>query len=474
MRIWSIPLIMLLLLLAFPFSALGGGFEFPDNGAKSMGRGGAMTASVDDPSAIWFNPANLSRINSFAVTADVFVHNYDSTFDRAGSNPNTGEDYELVSNEHGLFPAGWLLLGYNFGWNDFTLAAGILGPSAVGSRDFPEMGPQRYTITSENILLIYYSLGAAISLGDFRFGLVFQLSHLEIDYTMHVDAFPSQTGKDLPRDYENPNYSTPINIQAGDIRPAGMLGITWEINRSFQLAFSARSPIFHKATGKVKADFPDAMSGVQPALTEDGGQIELSEALKLRLGARFVYEVEDREIFDVELDVVYEMWSMMKEFKVHFDGSITLYGDEQGKPIGETILPKNWKDTVSVRLGTDIHLTDWFLIRVGGFFESAAAPTETTHLDFMPFGRVGVGAGATVFLGDFDINLGFQYIHQIDRTVDDSILYPVAPLSDCHYPYTSESCVDGEGNPGPVFGAQGNGSYTSNIMSFGLGVVYHL
>ena len=87
MRICPLSVILLLVFLIFPFCALGGGFEFPDNGAKSMGRGGAMAAAVDDPSAIWFNPANLSRIKTFAVTADVFAHDYMATFDRTGNNP---------------------------------------------------------------------------------------------------------------------------------------------------------------------------------------------------------------------------------------------------------------------------------------------------------------------------------------------------------------------------------------------------
>ena len=38
------------------------GFEHPDNGTISLGRGGAYAAGVDEPSALYYNPAALTRL----------------------------------------------------------------------------------------------------------------------------------------------------------------------------------------------------------------------------------------------------------------------------------------------------------------------------------------------------------------------------------------------------------------------------
>ena len=454
--------------------AFAGGFEFPDNGAITIGRGGAMTASVDDPSALRYNPANLSRIPGFSVLGDFFMHRLDSTFDRAGSHPMTGEEFPMVENGSPFFPAGWLLAAYNVGWQDLTIALGVFGPSAVGARDFPDDGPQRYMFVSENIILLYYSLGAGISVGDFRFGLCFQLAHLMLEYRQHVDA-DVNADKQYFISEENPDFSTPAQLEASDLQPTGIVGVTWEIDRAFELALSARMPMWYTAKGKVVTEFPEAMEPLDPGLNDDNLTIEISEPLVMRFGARFNYVEGDKEIFDLELDVVYEAWSIQDEFKLTFDGEITLFGADEGKPLGTVILAKRWEDVLSFRLGSDINVTDWLTLRIGGFFESSTTPNSTTNLDYIPFARIGVGGGATFKAGDFDFTLGFQYIYQPDREVSDSEFHTVIPLNDCPAPFDDpDHCpTDDDGNLRAPSDPQGNGKYTSSFMTFALGIIYH-
>ena len=60
--------------------ARAGGMEWPDNGTRSLGRGGAFTAKADDPTAIVLNPAGLGSI---FPGANVRTHSH-----RISSTPN--------------------------------------------------------------------------------------------------------------------------------------------------------------------------------------------------------------------------------------------------------------------------------------------------------------------------------------------------------------------------------------------------
>jgi long-chain fatty acid transport protein len=55
---WGATLIGVLGLIMLSTSVFGSGFETHEQGAKAVAMGGAFTAQADDPSAVFYNPAN--------------------------------------------------------------------------------------------------------------------------------------------------------------------------------------------------------------------------------------------------------------------------------------------------------------------------------------------------------------------------------------------------------------------------------
>ena len=167
-------------------------------------------------------------------------------------------------------------------------------------------------------------------------------------------------------------------------------------------------PVFLKAEGTMEVD--------EPTLVTDDIRVTLPLTLPatLRGGVRYIHETDDREWFDLELMAQWENWSVIDAYDVQVEGRIS------GQEIEDLHLAKAWRDTVSVRLGGDVHvIPEHLTVRAGGYFESAASPEAFSHLDFPSFMRGGLGAGLTAGGRGVYGTLGFLHVFQEARQVDE-------------------------------------------------------
>ena len=100
-----------------------------------------------------------------------------------------------------------------------------------------------------------------------------------------------------------------------------------------------------------------------------------------------------RELFDLELDVEYETWSRVKAFTVDTNGLVA--NAQQCRPRRDDrtiIVPKQWHNVVSVKLGGDFELVpERWTLRAGVYYETAVASPAYANVDF-PGGAQLVGA----------------------------------------------------------------------------------
>jgi len=142
-----------------------------------------------------------------------------------------------------------------------------------------------------------------------------------------------------------------------------------------------------------------------------------------------VYNYE-RELFDVELDVVYEMNSAMDGYRVDIE-NVNLDDSLIPIPSINLFLAHNWKDTVSLRLGGSVNLLRGHLtISAGLSWESNSVPEEYTRLDYLGWMRYGLGLGIIGRFWLMEIALSYQHIFMPNRDVSNGDVYaPIATAS---------------------------------------------
>jgi long-subunit fatty acid transport protein len=407
-----------------PRLARAGGFEYgTDNGALAAARGGAVTAR---PTifAIYSNVAGIADVPRLDVMLNANLVFRDLSFQREGS--------AVAEDTTPLFPGPMLALHLRLS-DDVALGLGVHGPAAVGEGHFDHgdleaPGTTRYMMTDMSFIYAIPTVALAFrlpGLEGFRLGIAFQPCMARARLSVYANALaPDETLFDVRADADVMDWFVPA-VQIGFLQ---RLGRRVEVGAQVRLtdSVSAEGDVwptgfpYHDelreqyAPSRGRIDVPLPFATVRAGLRYRHPRLGRADEEN---GARV--PPHRAELFDVELDVVYESNSDFDEFVV-----VPL--EPVHVPIVDTIevdaLPVRqlWSDTVNVRLGGTLNLLGGDLsLSAGVFWQSAAADDAYLHVVFPAWTSVGLSAGATYRYRWFEVGLGYVHIFMPDRTVSE-------------------------------------------------------
>jgi len=469
-----------------PARAHAGGFEFPDLGTLPIGRGGAFVARADSLDAWHYNPAGLAKSSGPTLLVGANAVHLDSRFTRRGSgdlvrppgnemvdvpdpaiDPNTDAPWETVRNSKRFGPAPLLV----FSWGDvgikgLALSVGMSSASGFGGHDWNSRGGQRYVIGHGSFTFLSYGGGVAWRPNRYiAIGANFLSGFFSGDFT--VKTRQGRIGDQMNEEYESDNHVR-VRVTDGFV-PSGNFGILSHPIDALEIGASVRMPFHTHAKGSLSYT-PGADNG--DAKLASRSRVNLSQTFPtvVRAGIRAIHPA-----FDVELDFVYENWRAVQKIDVafsnpdrdvdpaQFDNPSLLYLDAFGNgtvfsPLVATDVPLQFRDTYSIRLGSDVEVWPGHITaRTGGFWQSSAYPKDhrTMSVRFPFTQQVGLGAGLTWHaLGQLDVTAGYMHIFQPDVVVSNGIVQANA--------YRDPGDSDKLGN------IVNNGRYRASIDLFGL------
>lgn len=437
-----------------------GGLFSGTQGVRATGRGGAFAAKADDLSAVMLNPAGLAHIegtlvhigNRFSYNAQTFTRapttDYGSP-DDAGDFPR--HTFAPSSNQVPL-QAVDPLLGFasHFGLNRWTFAFAIQAPPGVARQSFPLDGGQRYMMVDYEGLMLNYSASVAWKpIEQLGFGLSLQWIHLpSLTYSLVVNAdlYPQLSANPVSSDLDmftkltGSALFTPNAVVGGWYRPIPSL----EIAVAGQVIPTEIKANMNMNIGPV---FPESSETVKLSRGDDqqfANDVTLTIPLPLlaRAGIRYRHLRPDQtELFDIELDAVYETWSRVDRFVVDTNGLRASFKG-QDSDLGNIYVDKRWRDTIGIHLGGDYALLPGQLaVRGGLFYQTALADPAYANVDFVTGAQMGGALGASIFWHKHEIAIAYEYRRQetVTLTEAQSRVYQTMPLSPCKAPYTSKA-----------------------------------
>jgi long-chain fatty acid transport protein len=291
---------------------------------------------------------------------------------------------------------------------------------------YPENGPQRYSLVTMvgSILTnltagVAYkgipglSIGADVQLITGRFKAETVLSGCDAA----ICAFP-----------EDPEYDALATL---DLMPvialSGAFGFTYDVG-PFRIGGSATLPWKVKGDADLKVQLPTAWLLEDASVSGDKASLEMKFPWIFRGGVELRSEDES---FRGEVAVVYEQWSVQEELRivpknVRIDG----LGGIGSYEVGPTIIPRNMKDTWSVRAGYEWALPISFsdgdsdvTTRGGLGYETSAFPTSTLTPLTMDSDKWLISSGLSLrFTETFRMEGILSYMYMPKQKVRDSIV----------------------------------------------------
>ncbi len=444
--------VALLGLVVCPAGVEAGGFETADQGPRAAGRAGAFTVRADDVSAIDLNPSGLARVrgtrllfaNRFTYANEEFRRASTLDWSDAAYGIPRLANFEPVRNEIPFQTLGPMVgVATDFGLEDWGFALGVYGPPGTSSQRFPLDGAQKYMLVEREVLVVYYTASVAWKHKDlFGFGASLQwvdMPSITFDLVINGNTSPrivepQQSRFDVENRITGADRVGFTAILGGWYKPLPYLEFGASA-RVLPVAFHAKS---HMTVTPLNLELEEPPKLTRDGELDDSVTFKMKFPAKLRVGARYIHEQNGVELFDLELNLGWEQWSVVDSFTMDAGGLIT---EVLGQPLepGVIEMPRNWKDTWSVRLGGDWNtLPDWLSLRGGFMFETGATPKGYEYIDVLSFLRFGPSAGFTLRHWGFDLSAAYTWIFQMPSVVteEESRVYQQMPGSLCKAPYT--------------------------------------
>ena len=400
--------------------ALGGGYMIPHQTARGVGLSNAMTAGVNDASAVYYNPAALSEVSGNNILASGTYINVVNSVENSGRTAvNKHDDNFLTS----------VFANYHVPGTDFTVGMGSYTPFGLSTnydRDFTRFAADRSELKTIFVTPAaswnptkYFSIGGGLS-----FVHASALFSRSLCFNSLACTFAPGVGEGRIRLTDTDNAFT-YNLGAL-IKPAE--------NWKFGLSYRARTDLrFHGADvkfGAILGGTPPAKANVSsfplPPVVNAGAFLQITP----NWGAEFVYE--------------FARWSEFKSLKATF-----LSG-----PLPGFNLPQDWKNTSTLRLGSYYAWNQNVELRAGIGVEESPIPNRTLNPAIPSADVLTLNAGVGYKWRQFSFDLGYMAALYKTRTITNNEL---------------------EGTPAtgiPFFGAPGKDKYRTYNNQVSLSVGY--
>lgn len=305
------------------------GFRNPPPGAAALGRSGARTAQVDDPSAAFHNPANLPLNGGFAVQASptiVYIKaNYE---DGAGNTARTSEPWKMLPNLFAVAPliedklyAG-LAVTTPYGLSNEWEQSGAFGPGGTLRYAAPHHAEMVTVNTSPTLA---WKINEHLSIGG---GLNAYWSELTLKQFYPWAPWGAPGEAELKAKGDGWAYG-------------GIAAATWNFNERHTVAATYRSgpTIDYSGDFRLSNVAPAAAGAGVTGSSPFGSEVALPDIVGVGYGWNICETVR------VGADFEWLRFSNFQELPINIANNAIL--------LPSSAIPQNWRDTFTLGLGGD-------------------------------------------------------------------------------------------------------------------------
>ena len=403
-------LILLLVTALSVGHAFAGGYAIPPQTAKATTLGNAVTAGIDDPSAVYINPAGLAEIEGNEILGDLNYINNISSVTNSGRRSGNKKDDNFI-------PA--LFGNYHIPGTDLTAGIGLYAPYGL-SVSYDSDSFTRFASIETKLKTFYITPSIAwrplpyLSLGG---GVSF----------VHSSAVLSQ-------DVFLGGPEGRVRITDSDDAFAYNLGIIVKPISQLKLGLTYRSRVNLSFNNADVAFFDSPLTGGAATVARAKG-IHVPLPPVISTGINWMINPG----WSVEFAYDYTRWSEFQSLNARFNPVLPALGG--AAPIPGFIIPENWRNTSTLRFGSAYQLLESLQLRGGMILDQTPIPNSTLGPGIPGADWLAVTGGIGYNWRKFTVDLGYMAVFYKTRTVNNNVLEagnpsnPVAPGPDKYHTF---------------------------------------
>ncbi len=376
------PLICLILLLQ---EVSGGGYALPYQSAGAVGLGNAVTAGVQDPSAVYSNPAALSEVEGNQILGGLQYINVVSGLQNSSRTSHNQHDDNVIPT---------LFANYHLPATELTTGIGIYAPfglaTSYGEGKFTRFGAIRSELRTMYLNpAIAWRVNPSLSIGG---GVSFVHSSALFSRALLLGG--GAEGR--------------IRLTDTDDGFTYNLGLLYKPHEKIKFGLTYRGRVdLDFDTGRVKvADNTGAISTARSRGTVVPLPSVISMGLNWRItpawGAEFVYD--------------YTRWSEFRHLKARFNPALL------GGGLSGLFIQEFWKNTNTLRLGSSYRLNANWVARAGTVLDESPIPASTLGPSIPGADTLTLNAGLGYLGKNWTVDLGYAAIRYKKRSVFNNVL----------------------------------------------------
>lgn len=375
------------LLVAFCWSApaektFASGFAVYTQGASALAQGNAVTAHLEDPSAVFFNPALIGKLPGTQIQiGSTYIHS-SREFDSPG-----GED-KSVSSDH--FPSTFFATHQLS--PKLSIGLGVFSPFGLGT-DWGKDWEGRYVSTNSE--LETFNINPVVCWqATPTIALAAGLDYLLMDATLEKNLYLAP----LPDGHQK---------FSGDGDGFGFnLAAAIDLTDKARLGFHYRSEIDMDLDGNAHFTLPTGTPApITMMLSDSAGETSITLPQQAQLGVAYQFSNQ----VTAEIGVRWEDWSSFQSLVINLDSGMT------------SISERDWKDVYAFNVGGRYQLNKKLALMAGYIFDNNPAP-DSTFDPSIPT----ADAHLFSFGGEYDFNAwkitaAYAYQHYQSRAKSNSV-----------------------------------------------------
>ena len=388
--------------------ASAAGFAVNTPSTQAMGNAVAGGGAIaEDASAVWMNPASITRLPSQTMaSAHVLLPSFEftdggsrfvTTAPIGGPTTTSGDKEAAVANFYYIRKL------------DERLSFGLAVNAPFGlATEYNRNWKGRYHAVESEIIDFNINPALAWKANDvFSIGVGVSVNYVDAKINNAVDFGTVCLGPLGPCGAGPGTLDGFAEHEADDLSYGFNFGVFYEPNDRSRFSLAYRSQINHKLDGDVDFTVPAGASAGINAFFADGG-VEAGVSLPDSLSLSAFHMVTPK--IGIMGDMTWTGWSDVPELRIIYDDGIAT-GD------GVAVEPLGWQDVWRFSVGLNYYQSDRLTLRTGVAYDQSPVPNPVQATPRVPDNdRIWLSIGASYRVSD-KLAVDFAYTHEF---LDDS------------------------------------------------------